>query len=228
MPDQEWYQKKLEALVGKLPPGVHLLIVSKNRSAEEIMAYYQAGQRDFGENRVQELLEKSQVLKLRCPHIRWHMIGHLQTNKINQLFSVPHLVAIHSVHDQHLLDKLIKAEDRLSTPVDIFLQMNTSLEEEKSGFETYTDLRMAAEGLQGAKNLRFKGLMTMGKIRTDHFEADARACFQLLNVEKEKLESEFNVQLETSMGMSQDYHIALEEKSNWIRLGTMMFELSGT
>jgi pyridoxal phosphate enzyme (YggS family) len=224
MLDSQSYQKKLSLIQNELPANAHLLIVSKMRSLEEIEAYYQLGHRDFGENRVQDLLEKSLALKLKCPDIRWHMIGHLQSNKINQLFSVPHLWAIHSVHDQELLDKLIKAQDRLHSSVEIFLQMNTSQEEEKSGFETYTDLRTAAEKILASKKLKLKGLMTMGTIRTDHFEAEARRCFELLNVEKEKLEAEFGVKLETSMGMSQDYKIALEAKSNWIRLGTMMFE----
>lgn len=228
MLDKESCSRKLQEIQRKLGTAAHLLIVSKNRTAEEVLTYYGLGHRDFGENRVQELEEKSRILKLKCPDIRWHMIGHLQTNKINALFAVHNLTAIHSVHDQHLLDKLIKTEDKLSHPVDIFLQVNTSEEDEKSGFETYTDLRSAAESLRPSQKLRLRGLMTMGKIRTENFEADARNCFQLLNVERLKLENELGVKLETSMGMSQDFEIALEEGSSWVRLGTMMFEKSAT
>lgn len=224
MPDLETYKRKLASLRTELSFGTHLLIVSKHRSIEEIQAYYELGHRDFGENRVQELNEKALALKLKCPEINWHMIGHLQSNKVNQLFNVPNLTAIHSVHDQHLLDKLIQAEGKLKSPIDIFLQMNTSQEEEKSGFETYTELVTAGESLIKAKNLRLKGLMTMGTIRTENFQAEALRCFQVLNVEKFKLESEFKIKLDTSMGMSQDYKLALQEKSNWIRLGTMMFQ----
>lgn len=228
MLDKGYYSGKLQEIQSKLRPGAHLLIVSKNRTAEEVFTYYELGHRDFGENRVQELEEKSRLLKLKCPDIRWHMIGHLQTNKINALFSVHNLTAIHSVHDQHLLDKLIKSEDKLSHPVDLFLQVNTSDEEEKSGFETYTDLLSAAESLRPSKKLKLKGLMTMGKIRTENFESDARSCFQLLNVERLKLENDLEAKLESSMGMSQDFEIALEEGSSWIRLGTVMFEKSAT
>lgn len=218
------FKEKLDKINSKLPSGSSLLIVSKKRTLSEIKAYYDLGHRDFGENRVQDLEEKSLALKDECPEVRWHMIGHLQSNKVNQLFSVPNLFAIHSVHDQELLDKLKKSEDRLSGPINIFLQVNTSHEAEKSGFETYTELKSAAESAVTSEKLRFVGLMTMGTIRTEAFEAEARRCFEELNVEKNKLESELNLTLQTSMGMSQDYEFALQEKSNWIRLGTMMFE----
>lgn len=201
-----------------------LLIVTKTRSIEDIKTYYDLGHRDFGENRVQELAEKAEELKSVCPEIRWHMIGHMQTNKINHLFDVPHLHAIHSVDDRECVEKLIKHEDRLSHDVQIFLQFNTSHEAEKSGFETYTDLLASAELLVKAKHLKLAGLMTMGTLRTQDFEAEAGRCFQDLNVEKVKLETELGLKLQTSMGMSQDYKIAIREKSDWVRLGTMMFE----
>lgn len=220
---KELFAKKLSDIKEKLPKGSFLLIVSKTRSLEEIKAYYELGHRDFGENRVQDLEEKAMALKESCPEIRWHMIGHLQTNKINHLFAVPNLFAIHSVHDLHLVDKLVKAEDKLSNDLQIFLQFNTSHEDEKSGFETYTELTEAVESVLESKRLKLAGLMTMGTLRTDAFEAEARRCFQELQVERLKLESEFKLKLATSMGMSQDYQIALEEGATWIRLGTMMF-----
>lgn len=217
-------QRKLSEVRSRLPDNVTLVIVSKTRPIEDIQMYYDLGVRDFGENRVQELYEKSELLKKKCPDIRWHMIGHLQSNKINQLFTIENLHAIHSVHDQALLDKLMKAEHRLSHEVDIYLQYNTSREEEKSGFETYTELKSAAECALRSKKLKLTGLMTMGTLRTDNFERDAGNCFQELAVEKSKLEAELNIKLETSMGMSQDYEIALREGTNCVRLGTMMFQ----
>jgi pyridoxal phosphate enzyme (YggS family) len=217
----EFYNQKLKSIEKKLRD-TQLLIVSKTRSVDEIKAYYELGHFDFGENRVQELEQKAQELKDECPKIRWHMIGHLQSNKVNQLFQVPNLYAIHSVHDQNLVEKLVKAESKLIKPLHLFLQYNTSKEEAKSGFETYAELRTAAE-LVKASTLKLAGLMTMGTLRTDDAEAEAKRCFHELNELKERLESEMNVKLETSMGMSQDYEIALAEKSNWIRLGTMMF-----
>lgn len=219
---QEFFAQKLNQLKSELQ-GSKLLIVSKTRSLEEIKAYYELGHRDFGENRVQELSDKAMELLKVCPEIRWHMIGHLQTNKINALFSVPNLYAIHSVDDRECVEKLIKSEDRLDHDVLIFLQFNTSHEAEKSGFETYTDLVASAELIVKSKRLKLSGLMTMGTLRTEDFEAEAGRCFQDLNVEKEKLQNELGIPLQTSMGMSQDYKIAIREKSDWVRLGTMMF-----
>lgn len=223
MSQRELFSKKLSAIKEELG-STRLLIVSKTRSIEDIKTYYELGQRDFGENRVQELLEKAESLKVSCPDIRWHMIGHLQTNKINSLFTVPNLFAIHSVDDRECVEKLLKSEERLPHEVQIFLQFNTSHEEEKSGFETYHELEAAAELLNGSKKLKLRGLMTMGTLRTENFEAEAGRCFQDLQVEKAKLETELNLKLETSMGMSQDYKIAIREKSDWVRLGTMMFQ----
>ncbi len=223
MTQRDLFVQKLKNIKSELGQ-TQLLIVSKTRSIEDIKIYYELGHRDFGENRVQELLEKSHSLQKDCPEIRWHMIGHLQTNKVNQLFSVTNLYAIHSVDDRELIEKMMKAEDRLSHEVFVFLQFNTSHEAEKSGFETYTELESSAELLLKCNKLKLKGLMTMGTLRTENFEAEAGRCFQDLQVEKEKLQNELNIKLETSMGMSQDYKIAVREKSDWVRLGTMMFQ----
>ncbi len=224
MPDRKSFLKaKLDSIKSELGLA-SLLIVSKTRPIEDIIIYYDLGHRDFGENRVQELLEKSVQLKDLCPEIRWHMIGNIQSNKIHQLFSVHNLFAIHSIPDEELLVKLMKSEDKLDHPVQIYLQFNTSKEEEKSGFETYHALCEAAELAITSKKLKFAGLMTMGTIRTEDFEKEAGRCFQDLQVEKAKLEDELKVKLKTSMGMSQDYKIALREGADWIRLGTMLFQ----
>ena len=222
MPQKELFAQKLFQVKSRLHD-TKLMIVSKTRSIEEIKTYYELGHRDFGENRVQELSEKAYALHKDCPDIRWHMIGHLQTNKINTLFGVPDLFAIHSVDNRELVEKLVRSEDKLDHEVHIFLQFNTSHEAEKSGFETYTDLESTAELLLNSKKLKLRGLMTMGTLRTENFESEAGRCFQDLQVEKEKLQNELGLKLETSMGMSQDYEIAIREKSDWVRLGTMMF-----
>jgi pyridoxal phosphate enzyme (YggS family) len=222
--NKESFALKLNSIKSKLPLGSKLLLVSKTRSEEEIRAYYELGQRDFGENRVQELMEKSEHLKAACPEIRWHMIGNLQSNKINQLFLVSNLWAIHSVDDRDLLEKLIKTEGRLDSPLRLFLQFNTSKEVEKSGFEDYASLKAAASLISATSKIKLQGLMTMGTLRTEDFQSEAKRCFHELNELKDKLSQELGMPLETSMGMSQDYQIALDEKSHWIRLGTMMFE----
>lgn len=223
MSQKDLFQKKLNDIKAILPKGTSLLIVSKTRSVDEIKAYYELGHRDFGENRVQELSEKSLALKESCPEIRWHMIGHLQSNKVKILFQIPNLHAIHSVHDLNLVEKLVKSEEHLTHPVEIFLQFNTSKEEEKSGFEDQASLQKAAELLLHSQKLNLRGLMTMGTLRTENFEAEAARCFRELQKVKENLQVDLHRELKTSMGMSQDYKIALAEKSDWIRLGTMMF-----
>lgn len=200
-----------------------LLIVSKTRSIEEIQAYYQLGHRDFGENRVQELSEKAEALKLLCPEIKWHMIGNLQSNKINQLFATPNLWAIHSVDSGDLLDKLIKSQERLNQDVRVFLQFNTSKEMEKSGFEDYVTLLASAKKIPAQSHLKLFGVMTMGTLRTENLKEEARRCFQELNGIAQNLSKDTSLPIQTSMGMSQDYQIALSEKSSWIRLGTSMF-----
>jgi len=221
---KDLFRQKLTTIKAELPQGTDLLIVSKTRPIEEIKIYYELGHRDFGENRVQELMEKAEALKEVCPEIRWHMIGHLQTNKVNILFKVPQLYAIHSVHDLNLVKKLIQAEKNLQYKIQVFLQVNTSREEEKSGFEAAQEVKEAGELIKSSSNLNLAGLMTMGTLRTDNFESEALRCFQELNSVKKKLQNDLHLELKTSMGMSQDYKIALLENSNWIRLGTMMFK----
>jgi pyridoxal phosphate enzyme (YggS family) len=219
---KELFATKLTVIKRELGE-TRLLIVSKTRPLDEIKTYYELGHRDFGENRVQDLFDRATELQHDCPEIRWHMIGHLQTNKINKLFAVPNLWAIHSVDDRECVEELIKAEGRLSHDIQLYLQFNTSHEAEKSGFETYTDLVASAELVVKSQRLKLAGLMTMGTLRTEDFEAEAGRCFQDLNVEKEKLQNEIGIKLMTSMGMSQDYKIAVREKSDWVRIGTAMF-----
>jgi len=219
---QNDFARKLQMVQSELGSS-KLLIVSKTRPISEIELYYKLGHRDFGENRVQDLLEKALVLKEGCPEIRWHMIGHLQSNKINQLFSTPNLWAIHSVDNPDLLGKLLKSENKLNSELNLFLQVNTSKEVEKSGFEEFDTLLKAAKSIPQEGKIRLFGLMTMGTLRTENFTGEARRCFKELDQLAQKLSTELSLSLETSMGMSQDYKIAIEEKSSWIRLGTMMF-----
>ena len=221
--NKDFFVQKFQTYKSELKPGENFLIVSKTRSVDEIQAYYDLGHRDFGENRVQELSEKAEHFKDNCPDIRWHMIGNIQSNKINQLFEIPGLWAIHSVDDKDLLKKMVKAQGRLKHAVNIFLQYNTSKEDEKAGFEDYESLKQTASMIQNSSRLILKGLMTMGTLRTENREAEARRCFKELHSLTTKLGQDLGLKLETSMGMSGDYKVALEEDSKWIRLGTVMF-----
>ena len=221
------FQEHLNRVLLDFSPSQHLLIVSKTRTLDEIKAYYDIGHRHFGENRVQELLLKSNELKTSCPEIKWHMIGHLQSNKVKDLFKVHNLESIHSVDSVHLLDELIKNEHRLNQRVGIFLQFNTSREEEKSGFESRSGLDVAFTRFKNCEHLYLQGLMTMGALRVDDQMKSAQACFRELAGLKAELDQQWGLDLELSMGMSQDYKIALEVGADWVRLGTMMFDISG-
>ena len=221
------FQEHLNRVLLDFSPRQQLLIVSKTRTLDEIKAYYDIGHRQFGENRVQELLLKSNELKASCPEIKWHMIGHLQSNKVKDLFKVHHLESIHSVDSVHLLDELIKNEHRLNQRVGIFLQFNTSREEEKSGFESRSELDVAIARFKNCEHLYLQGLMTMGALRVDDQMKSAEACFHQLSDLKDELDQKWGLDLQLSMGMSQDYKIALAVGANWVRLGTMMFDISG-
>ena len=195
-----------------------LLVVSKTRSAEEIRSLYLAGQRHFGENKVQELLEKDSALA-DLVDLKWHLIGHLQSNKVNKLKDITRLVAVHSVDSLSLLEKLTQT---LPKSVGYFLQVNTSGESEKSGFESLEQLQEAMAYLK-RQNQQAQGLMTMGTIRTDDVAGEARRCFKNLIEIRESLQGLQVAKLQLSMGMSGDYLIARDMGSDWVRVGSKIF-----
>jgi len=204
-----------------------LIAVTKYYPMEDIIFLYKAGHRDFGESRVKELLEKSNNANARgMSDIVWHFIGNLQSNKINQLLQVNNLKFIHSINSLKLLEELVKKDNQfVGNKLSFFLQVNTSLEEEKSGFESEEELTNAIRYFLDYSPVKYqlKGLMTMGKFRTDDLEGDARICFQKLRKIKGQMEKIFSgLFLELSMGMSQDYKIAITEQSNFIRVGSAL------
>ncbi|MFN8369287.1 MAG: YggS family pyridoxal phosphate-dependent enzyme [Bacteriovoracaceae bacterium] len=204
-----------------------LIAVSKTFPSEYVRIAYEFKQYDFGENKVKDLLDKADELAGdEFKHLNWHFIGHLQTNKVKDLLKVPRLKSIHSIDSVKLINELHKYKDKVVTPIDLFLQINTSNENEKSGFDL-ADLRNITDALKLAKKypdkFKLKGLMTIGKIRSDNYLKDAKICFhKLINLKKE-LDQEFNVSLELSFGMSQDYLEAVKLGSNYIRIGTSIF-----
>lgn len=204
-----------------------LVAVTKYSDLREISMAYHLGHRDFGENRVLDLETKAKgLLGSDFEDVRWHFIGHLQTNKVAKLMKVPNLHAIHSVDSLKLLQEILRRESDLTSPVRIFLQVNTSGEAEKGGFETYESLEKAVAHLLkvSPSALIFEGLMTMGTYRTDEREAEARRCFRLLKSMAKKLEEKFDLDLKLSMGMSEDYQIALEEGADLVRVGSLLFK----
>ena len=205
-----------------------LVAVTKYSPVDDIRYAYEWGQRDFGENRVQDLEEKAQSFQKLDLGPRWHFIGKLQSNKINQLFKIPNLFAIHSVDSLKLLQKLYQKESQFEgDSLMFFLQIKTSDEEEKSGFESKEEIYEALSFIEKRSDskLRFFGLMTMGKVRTTEFEKDATKCFEKLKRLRDDINNNFTFpSLKLSMGMSQDYTIAVSLQSDFVRIGSMIFK----
>ena len=198
---------------------VSLVAVSKTKSIEEIKELYDLGQRDFGENYVQELTEKQSQLPT---DIHWHFIGHLQTNKVKQMLPFIHLVQ--SVDSLKLLIEINKQAQKFSRVIDCLLQIHIAQEETKFGFdehELHELLNRNSNKLHELQNVRVIGLMGMASFTDDMNKV--RTEFKFLKGLFEKLKIE-NLKFEIlSMGMSSDYPIAVEEGSNMIRIGSLIF-----
>ncbi|XP_036322694.1 pyridoxal phosphate homeostasis protein-like isoform X2 [Rhagoletis pomonella] len=189
-----------------------LVAVSKTKPVEMIIEAYTAGQRHFGENYVQELVEKAQhpdILQ-HCPEIKWHFIGHLQNNKINKILKLPNLYMIQTVDSEKLATGLDSAWGKIQgddkTPLSVLIQVNTSGEEAKNGVQP-------------------KGLMTIGAFGFDYTSGPNPDFISLMNVhrlifEENALEPHA---VQVSMGMSDDFEKAIEAGSTIVRVGSAIF-----
>lgn len=196
----------------------NLLAVTKTHAIDKIMEVYNYGLRDFGENKVQELIEKKEKMP---EDINWHLIGHLQTNKVNKI--VGEVSLIHSVDSLKILKKINSRAKSLSIVQDCLIQVNISKEETKSGFFV-DEIDKVIEEASKLDNINIKGLMTMAPNTED--ENLIRNCFRELKKIFEKLSnlSYNNIEMKyLSMGMTHDYKIALEEGANIIRVGSKIF-----
>ena len=197
---------------------VLLLAVSKTHTTNEIKQVYDLGIRDFGENRVQELMEKCDLLP---NDIRWHLIGHLQTNKVKYIASFIHM--IHSVDSLKLCKEIEKEAAKNDRVIPILLEVNISNEESKYGLksEDVEDLLLSIKDFQ---HIKVKGLMTVAPFTDD--ERVVRDVFKklrqlFLDIRTKKLDNvDMNV---LSMGMSNDFVYAIEEGSNCVRIGSSLF-----
>lgn len=208
----------------KQVPQEKFIAVSKYHEIEKIQALYQLGHRHFGESKVQELMIKAQFFEqANIDDIHWHFIGHLQTNKVKQLFKIPGLYALHSIDSLKLVLELKKNENHLSHPLKLFFQLKTTNEIEKSGFENLADCSFAMNELEKRAFLQIEGLMTMGPIRATDFEKETRCSFQKLVEYKKELQSLKFSNLKLSMGMSQDFHWAIEMGTDYVRIGSALF-----
>lgn len=190
-----------------------LIAVSKTKPVEDILELYNLGHRDFGENYVQELAEKAKKLP---NDIRWHFIGHLQTNKARSI--TPFIYLIHGVDSLKLLKEIDKQAEKNKRVIDCLLQVHIAQEETKFGFD---ELELINLELKQFLNVRIKGLMGMASLTDDI--SKIRIEFKSLKTLFEKLKAQ-NPELSIlSMGMSADYKIALEEGSNMVRIGSLLF-----
>lgn len=190
---------------------VTLVAVSKTKPVEDILELYNLGQKDFGENYVQEMLEKSKQLP---PDIRWHFIGHLQSNKVKLI--IPFVQLIHGVDSLKLLEEINKQSQKINKVTDCLLQVHIAKEETKFGLDE-SELEIVMNTLPGFKNVLVKGLMGMASFTED--EQLVRKEFRFLNSIYQSYPG-FTV---LSMGMSGDYKIAIEEGSNMVRIGSLLF-----
>ena len=209
---------KILLLRSSLPQGVELVAVSKFHPSEAILEAYNAGQRLFGESRVQELVAKYNTLP---KDIEWHMIGHLQTNKVRAI--APFISLIESVDSVRLLECINREAERCGRVIDCLLEVHITDEDSKSGWDIdllRTYLRSGA--INALKNISIRGIMGMATFTED--EAVIRADFERLAAIKHEFEPLFGEQFDIlSMGMSDDYPIAIECGSTQVRVGSSIF-----
>lgn len=193
-----------------LPEHVNLVCVSKFQPIEAIQQAYDCGERDFAESRVQELLRKHDALP---QDIRWHFIGHLQTNKVRAILPFIHL--IQSVDSIRLLNTINTEAQRIQRHINVLLEVHVAQETTKSGFLPH-ELPL---DLTPWPWIHVCGLMTMATNTND--ENEIRRCFRLVRHYADQYPDSHIL----SMGMTDDYHIAIEEGANLIRIGTAIFGL---
>jgi pyridoxal phosphate enzyme (YggS family) len=214
-------ENRILELKENLPQKVRLVAVSKTKAIPEIMEAYNVGQRIFGENKVQELIEKHEVLP---KDIEWHMIGHLQTNKIRYIS--PFVKLIHGVDSFKLLRELDKEGRKLNRVLNCLLQVKIAKEETKFGLSKteIVDILLSEE-FKTFRWVQIQGLMGMATY-TDDLEIvrnEFRTCRQIFKELKERFFADSDEFAELSMGMSDDYLIAIEEGATMVRLGSTIF-----
>ena len=218
MPD---IAENIASLKNELPQGVKLVAVSKTKPVSDILVAYKSGHRIFGENRVQELLSKKDLLP---SDIEWHLIGHLQTNKVK--YVVPFISMIHSVDSYKLIKTINYESEKANRVVDCLLQFHIASEETKYGFSMDEVIAMiSTPEFSKLDSVKICGVMGMATFTDDEnlvrkefrYLAD---CFREL---KRRYFPENDSFREISMGMSGDYKVAIEEGTTIIRLGSIIF-----
>ncbi len=210
--------ERINEICSSLPEGVTLVAVSKTHPAEAIREAYDGGQRIFGESRPQELKSKYEALPR---DIEWHMIGHLQTNKVKYI--APFVALIHSVDSLRLMEVIDREARKCNRVIDCLLEIHVAREESKSGWEPSELLEEVRRGAFAQfENVRIKGVMCIATNTED--EAVIRADFKRLIEYRNELAPHFGEAFNVvSMGMSDDYPLAIECGSTMVRVGSKIF-----
>jgi len=209
-------QENLKTIEATIPAHVILVAVSKTKPVEDLQEAYAAGMRDFGENKIQEMCDKYEILP---KDIRWHMIGHVQTNKVKYMAPFVHL--IHGVDSLKLLKEIHKQAEKNNRVIDVLLQQFIADEETKFGLDKEEIQHIMQEEIQHLPNVRVVGLMGMATFTED--ENQIREEFRSLKSNFDSLKNNFENLTILSMGMSGDYQIAIEEGSTMVRIGSSIF-----
>lgn len=211
-------QSQISELHATLPEGVTLVAVSKFHPIEALREAYDAGQRIFGESRPQEMCAKQPLMP---SDVEWHMIGHLQTNKVKYI--IPFVSLIHSVDSERLVAEIQRQAERVGREVDILFEVHLAEDESKSGWDECELREFIASGkLAECRNIRVRGVMTIGTL-TDNIELN-KSEFRKLRTLFEELQPLFGEAFDTvSMGMTSDYNEAIECGSTMVRIGSKIF-----
>ena len=193
---------------------VTIVAVTKTHGPEAIAAAHAAGLGDVGENRVQEALAKMAKVP---EHVRWHLIGHLQRNKVKSLDS---FALFHALDSARLADAVNRFGEERGQAVDVLVQVNPAREETKGGFDL-SEIEGEATRLKGMNGLRIRGAMTIARLGAD--EAELRETFAAVRATRDILAASAHPATELSMGMSNDFEIAVEEGATIVRLGSVLF-----
>jgi hypothetical protein len=208
--------ERIENILSQLPASVKLVAVSKLHPVPDILEAYAAGQRAFGESRPQEMAAKVPLLP---DDIEWHFIGPLQSNKIKMI--LPHVALIHSVDSERLLARIDRQAALSNRTVDCLIQLHIAIEDTKQGFPVQEALEQVPLFRERYPNVRIRGLMGMASFVEDMEQV--RGEFRTLKSAFDKLKPEFRHFDTLSMGMSQDWTIAVEEGATIVRIGSTIF-----
>lgn len=213
--------ERLSELLQKIPAKVTLVAVSKTKPVAVILEAYDFGQRDFGENKVQELVDKNEQLP---KDIRWHLIGHLQSNKVKYIAPFVHL--IHSVDSLKLLKEINKQGVKNHRTINCLLQFHIAREETKFGLNLAEAIELLeSDDFKNFNHVRICGVMGMASFTEDYelIRAEFRTLKGNYSTLKERFFNDSNYFKELSFGMSSDYSIAIEEGCTMIRVGSTLF-----